>query len=81
MGAYQGIGEEIQIMPFAAGVWGNNEFILAFEDLSNPGSDQDYNDFVVMVESVSPHSVPEPSAMLLFGTGIAGLVGIRRKKK
>ncbi|MCI5162245.1 MAG: DUF4114 domain-containing protein [Candidatus Electrothrix sp. AX5] len=81
MGAYQGIGEEIQIEPFAAGKWGNNEFILAFEDLGSQYSDQDYTDFVVMVESVNPHSVPEPSAMLLFSTGIAGLIGIRRKKK
>ncbi|RWX44361.1 PEP-CTERM protein-sorting domain-containing protein [Candidatus Electrothrix aarhusensis] len=81
MGAYQGVGEEIQIAPFAAGEWGNNEFILAFEDLGSQYSDQDYTDFVVMVESVNPHSVPEPSAMLLFSTGIAGLIGIRRKKK
>ncbi|MCI5166767.1 MAG: DUF4114 domain-containing protein [Candidatus Electrothrix sp. GM3_4] len=81
MGAYQGLGEEIKIGSFAAGDWGNNEFILAFEDLSSQYSDNDYTDFVVMVESVNPHSVPEPSAMLLFGTGMAGLIGIRRKKK
>jgi hypothetical protein len=31
--------------------------------------------------SNSANAVPEPSAMLLFSTGIAGLVGIRRKKK
>jgi len=31
--------------------------------------------------SEAPASVPEPATMLLFGTGIAGLAGIRIRRK
>ena len=77
MAAYQGTGEDIQIAPFAAGPWGANEYILAWEDLYG-GGDRDYADFVVLVESVSP--VSAPATLALFGLGLLGL-SIRARKK
>ncbi len=76
MYAYRGVGDTVQIAGFAAGLWEDNEFILAFEDLRG-GGDRDYTDFVLMVESVSP--VPVPGAILLGVLGL-GAVGIRLRK-
>lgn len=56
------------------------ESILAWEDQAFANSDLDYNDFVVLVESV--HSVPEPGVLGMFGLGallIGGFVGMRRR--
>lgn len=80
MAAYQGQGDMLKLPNVTAGLWSSNEYILAWEDLAG-GGDKDYDDFIVMVESVSPAPVPEPATMLLFGTGIAGLTGMVRRRR
>ena len=61
----------------------SSEYLLAWDDSAWGSSDQDYNDFVVLVESV--HPVPEPAELGIFGLGLLLIVGFeatrRRRQK
>lgn len=75
MVAYQGNDvDQVQIGSWAPGTWGANEYVLAWED-DVDGNEMNYDDFVIMVESVKP--IPEPATMLLLGLG--GLILHKRK--
>jgi hypothetical protein len=79
MFAYQGKAtdaDKISLPPFSPGFWTDNHFALAFEDASGLG-DGDYQDFVVLIESVVP--VPVPAAVLLGILGL-GVVGLKLRK-
>ncbi len=76
--AFAGKYDWVQLPSSWAGMWDSNEFVLAWEDLARPGWDYDYNDFVVMVESV--HAVPEPGSIALFGLGLAALGWTLRRR-
>lgn len=57
-------------------------YVIAWEDVSFDltgiaASDRDYNDLVVEVCYTQP--VPIPGAILLLGSGLIGLVGLRRR--
>lgn len=77
MVAFQGTGDLVTLPGLFPGTWTPDEYILAWEDLS--GGDNDFNDMVVMVESVQP--VPEPTTMGLMGLGLIGLVFAARRKR
>lgn len=76
MVAYAGNGMTyLNGKPFLSG-----EYLLAWEDKPWGQSDLDYNDFVVLVESVK--TVPEPATLGIFGIGVlllGGFTVLRRR--
>lgn len=82
MVAYAGNGSTNLTFAGHAGQFNAGEYLLAWEDTSLLNSDMDYNDFVVVVESV--HPVPEPAVLGMFGLGtlLIGLfAGLRRRRE
>lgn len=54
---------------------------VGMEDLPNGSSDFDYNDDTFVFTNVAPTAAtPEPSSVLLFGTGLIGAAGALRRK-
>ena len=82
MVAYEGNNTTTLKTGNTTGLFLSNEFLLAWEDTAWATSDLDYNDFVVLVESV--HSVPEPATLGMFGFGvllIGAAVGLSRRRR
>jgi hypothetical protein len=78
MVAFQGDGDRIKLPTRNPGEWGSSSYIQAWEDLPLNGSDKDYQDFVVYIESITP--VPEPGTIALLGLAGLGMSLIRRRK-
>jgi hypothetical protein len=77
MFAVQGLGKDkVQIDGLMPGLWGTGEYVLGWEDIYG-GGDLDYDDFVVMIESVQP--IPEPATIVLLGLGLSFLLGKKRR--
>lgn len=54
---------------------------VSYFEMNQPRDDWFFSLDNLTFESEASDPVPEPATMLLFGTGLMGLVGIRRKKK
>ena len=62
MTSYQGQGvDRIQIGLFAPGQWLTNEYIFGWED----GNDADFDDFVIIIESIDPQPFVPPQPVSL----------------
>jgi hypothetical protein len=76
MYAYQGTGTPFLTGSLAGEFFSRQDYILAWEDLLG-GGDRDYQDFVAVVQDITP--VPLPTAVWLLISGLVGLAGVSRR--
>ena len=76
---FAGNGEVLQIGDFAPGRFSPGEWIMAWEFSDTSGGSGDFDDFVLLVESVNP--VPTPGTLALFGLGLVGVAFAMRRRR
>jgi hypothetical protein len=74
--AYQGSGTPFLNGPLSGEVFALQDYLLAWEDLAG-GGDRDYQDFVAVVQDITP--VPLPTPVVLLMSGLIGLAGVSRR--
>jgi hypothetical protein len=76
---FGGNGDLLQIGDFAPGRFAQGEWIMAWEFSDTSGGSGDFDDFVLLVESVNP--VPTPGTLALFGLGLVGVAFAMRRRR
>jgi hypothetical protein len=57
----------------------SNHWMTAFEVFHNPNTGSDFDDVIIVAESVAP--IPEPTTLILIGAGLVGFGLLRRRKR
>ena len=76
MVAFRGDDDLIRIGQYAAGPWGANEFLLAWEDIL--GQEATVTS-TILWRSVSRSGVSEPNTLALLGLGLLTLGALKRR--